>query len=681
MPFKLHTPYLPAGDQPQAIRDLTEGIISGEQYQTLLGVTGSGKTYTIANVIQNVQKPTLVLTHNKTLVAQLYGEFKQFFPENAVGYFVSYYDYYQPEAYMPVSDTYIEKDLSINEELDKLRLQATSQLLSGRRDIIVVASVSCIYGIGNPAEYANSVIRIQPGQTISRQGFLHSLVNSLYSRSQGDFKRGNFRVKGDTVDINLPYLDYGYRITFFGDEIEEIETIDVQTNKRIGKMENAAIFPANLYLAPKDMITQILFEIQDEMQAQVDYFKSTGKFIEAQRLSERVNYDVEMIRELGYCNGVENYSRFFDRRIPGTRPFCLLDYFPKDFLCVIDESHQTIPQVSGMYGGDRSRKLILVDFGFRLPSALDNRPLNFHEFESMLNQTIFVSATPGDYELEKTGGVVIEQVVRPTGLLDPPIEVRPSVNQIDDLLDEIDKRVTKGDRVLVTTLTKRMAEEMDKYLHRINIKSKYIHSEVDTLERVEILRQLRLGDIDVLVGVNLLREGLDLPEVSLVAILDADKEGFLRNERSLTQTAGRAARNVDGLVIFYADQMTESMQRTIDETTRRREKQRAYNQQHGITPTTIKKSKEQVFAQTSVLDIKGFDAMNPYAIAPEQDLVTLAADEQQEYKTIPQLERAVAKTKKEMEKAARDLDFMEAARLRDEMFQYKKKLDELKASI
>ncbi len=679
MPFKLQTPYLPAGDQPQAIRELTEGIISGEQYQTLLGVTGSGKTYTIANVIQNVQKPTLVLTHNKTLVAQLYGEFKQFFPDNAVGYFVSYYDYYQPEAYMPVSDTYIEKDLSINEELDKLRLQATSQLLSGRRDIIVVASVSCIYGIGNPAEYANSVIRIQPGQTISRQGFLHSLVNSLYSRSQGDFKRGNFRVKGDTVDINLPYLDYGYRITFFGDEIEEIETIDVQTNKRIGKMENAAIFPANLYLAPKDMISQILFEIQDEMQAQVDYFKSTGKFIEAQRLSERVNYDVEMIRELGYCNGVENYSRFFDRRIPGTRPFCLLDYFPKDFLCVIDESHQTIPQVSGMYGGDRSRKLILVDFGFRLPSALDNRPLNFHEFESMLNQTIFVSATPGDYELEKTGGVVIEQVVRPTGLLDPPIEVRPSVNQIDDLLDAIDKRVRKGDRVLVTTLTKRMAEEMDKYLHRINIKSKYIHSEVDTLERVEILRQLRLGEIDVLVGVNLLREGLDLPEVSLVAILDADKEGFLRNERSLTQTAGRAARNVDGLVIFYADQMTESMQRTIDETTRRREKQKEYNEAHGITPTTIKKSKEQVFAQTSVLDIKGFDAMNPYAIAPEQDLVTLAADEQQEYNTIPQLERAVAKTKKEMEKAARDLDFMEAARLRDEMFQYKKKLDELKS--
>jgi excinuclease ABC subunit B len=678
MGFKLHTSYKPAGDQPQAIEQLTNGILEGEQFQTLLGVTGSGKTFTIANVIQKVQRPTLVLTHNKTLVAQLYGEFKQFFPENAVGYFVSYYDYYQPEAYMPVSDTYIEKDQSINEELDKLRLQATSQLLSGRRDIIVVASVSCIYGIGNPTEYENSIIRIQPGQVISRQGLLHSLVNSLYVRTQGDFTRGSFRVKGDTIDINLPYLDYGYRISFFGDEIEEIESIDVKTNKRIMKLENAAIFPANLYLAPKNMMQQILMEIQDEMNAQVDYFKSVGKFIEAQRLSERVNFDVEMIRELGFCNGVENYSRFFDRRKPGTRPFCLLDYFPKDFLCVIDESHQTIPQVSGMYGGDRSRKLILVDYGFRLPSALDNRPLNFHEFENMLNQVIFVSATPGDYELEKTGGVVVEQVVRPTGLLDPPIEVRPSVNQIDDLLDEIDKRVKKGDRVLVTTLTKRMAEEMDKYLHRINIKSKYIHSEVDTLERVEILRQLRLGEIDVLVGVNLLREGLDLPEVSLVAILDADKEGFLRNERSLTQTAGRAARNVDGLVIFYADKMTESMQRTIDETTRRREKQVAYNLEHHITPTTVKKSKEQVFAQTSVLDIKGYDPKNPYALGAEDAPVTLAAEEQIEYSTIPQMEKAIAKLKKEMEKAARDLDFMEAARLRDEMFSMKKKLDEMK---
>ena len=678
MSFRINSGYAPAGDQPQAISQLTEGILNGEKYQTLLGVTGSGKTFTVANVIQNVQKPTLVLTHNKTLVAQLYGEFKQFFPDNAVGYFVSYYDYYQPEAYMPVSNTYIEKDLSINEELDKLRLHATTELLSGRRDIIVVASVSCIYGMGNPTDYENGIIRISRGQTISRQGFLHSLVNSLYNRTQIEFTRGTFRVKGDTVDINLPYVDFGYRITFFGDDIEEIESFDVKTGKRIGKMEHAAIFPANLYIAPKDRMQQILIEIQDEMGAQVEYFKSTGKYIEAQRLGERVNYDLEMIRELGYCNGVENYSRFFDRRTPGTRPFCLLDYFPKDFLCLIDESHQTIPQVSGMYGGDRSRKLILVDYGFRLPSALDNRPLNFHEFESMLNQTIYVSATPGDYELEKTGGVVVEQVVRPTGLLDPPIEIRPSVNQIDDLLDEIDKRIKMGDRILVTTLTKRMAEEMDKYLQRINVKSKYIHSEVHTLDRVEILRQLRLGEIDVLVGVNLLREGLDLPEVSLVAILDADKEGFLRNERSLTQTAGRAARNVDGLVIFYADKITESMQRTIDETTRRREKQIAYNIEHGITPKTIIKSKEQVFQQTSVLDIKGYDPKNPYALAPDGELVTVAAEDEEVYQTIPQMEKAIGKIKKEMEKAARDLDFMEAARLRDEMFAMQKKLVELK---
>jgi excinuclease ABC subunit B len=678
MPFKLHTPFPPAGDQPEAIRQLTEGVLNDEKYQTLLGVTGSGKTFTIANVIQNTQRPTLVLTHNKTLVAQLYGEFRQFFPENAVEYFVSYYDYYQPEAYMPVSDVYIEKDLSINDELDKLRLRATSSLLSGRRDIIVVASVSCIYGMGNPTDYENGIIRINKGQTISRQAFLHSLVNSLYNRTTIDFNRGSFRVKGDTVDINLPYVDYGYRITFFGDEIEEIESIEVVTGKRIGLMDNAAIFPANLYVAPKDILQQVLYEIQDEVAAQAEYFKKEGKYIEAQRLTERVNYDIEMIRELGYCNGIENYSRFFDRRRPGTRPFCLLDYFPKDYLMVVDESHQTIPQVSGMYGGDRSRKLILVDYGFRLPSALDNRPLNFHEFESLVNQTIFVSATPDDYELEKCGGVVVEQVVRPTGLLDPPIEIRPSVNQIDDLLDEIDKRVTKGDRVLVTTLTKRMAEEMDKYLHKINIKSKYIHSEVDTLERVEILRELRLGKIDVLVGVNLLREGLDLPEVSLVAILDADKEGFLRNEKSLTQTAGRAARNVDGLVIFYADKMTESMQKTIDETIRRREKQIAWNIEHNITPRTISKTTQDVFAQTSVLDIKGYDIKNPYALAPDEEMVTVAADEQEIYKTIPQMEKAISKIKKEMEKAARDLDFMEAARLRDEMFRLQKELEIMK---
>ena len=678
MGFNLVSPYQPAGDQPAAIQQLTEGILQGEKYHTLLGVTGSGKTFTMANVIQQTQRPTLVLTHNKTLVAQLYGEFKQFFPDNAVGYFVSYYDYYQPEAYMPVNDTYIEKDQSINEELDKLRLQATSQLLTGRRDIIVVASVSCIYGIGNPTEFENGIVRIKEGQVISRQGFLHSLVNSLYSRSQGDFTRGTFRVKGDTVDINLPYMDYGYRITFFGDEIETIETLELSSGKRISKIPDAAIFPANLYIAPKDQMQQVLYEIQDEMMAQTEYFKSIGKFIEAQRISERVNYDLEMIRELGYCNGVENYSRFFDRRKPGTRPFCLLDYFPKDFLCVIDESHQTIPQVAGMYGGDRSRKMTLVEFGFRLPSALDNRPLNFHEFEGLLNQTVFVSATPADYELEKTGGVVIEQVVRPTGLLDPPIEIRPSVNQIDDLLDEIDKRVTKGDRVLVTTLTKRMAEEMDKYLARINIKSKYIHSEVDTLERVEILRQLRLGDIDVLVGVNLLREGLDLPEVSLVAILDADKEGFLRNEKSLTQTAGRAARNVDGLVIFYADIVTESMQRTIDETTRRREKQVAHNIANGITPTTIRKSIEQIMQQTSVLDIKG-NPVNQYAIDDEGSLVTRAAEDEASYNTIPKMEKAISQTKKQMEKAAKDLDFIQAALLRDQMFKMQKELEGMKA--
>ena len=677
MPFTLQAPYTPAGDQPSAIDQLTKGVLENEQYQTLLGVTGSGKTFTIANVIQNTQRPTLVLTHNKTLVAQLYGEFKQFFPDNAVGYFVSYYDYYQPEAYMPVTGVYIEKDLSINEELDKLRLQATAQLLSGRRDIIIVASVSCIYGMGNPTEYENGIVRIHTGQVVSRQAFLHALINSLYTRTQDDFKRGSFRVKGDTVDINLPYVDFGYRVTFFGDEIESIESIETETNKRIGTMDNAAIFPANLYLAPKDMIVEVIHEIQDEMRAQYEYFMRVGKKQEANRIKERVEYDLEMIRELGYCSGIENYSRFFDRRKPGTRPFCLLDYFPKDFLCIIDESHQTIPQIAGMYGGDRSRKMTLVDYGFRLPSAIDNRPLNFHEFDNMIGQTIFVSATPAEYELEKTGGVVVEQVVRPTGLLDPPIQVRPSHHQIDDLLHEIDLRITSGDRVLVTTLTKRMAEEMNQYLAKRNIKAKYIHSDVDTLERVEILRDLRLGVIDVLVGVNLLREGLDLPEVSLVAILDADKEGFLRNEKSLTQTAGRAARNVNGLVIFYADKMTMSMQRTIDETSRRRAKQVAYNEAHNITPTTVSKSKEQVFAQTSVLDIKGYDPSN----AVQQNNSKTESQtfaEQVVYTTIPQIEKAIKQAKKEMEAAAKDMDFIEAARLRDEMFRLQKISAEMK---
>jgi excinuclease ABC subunit B len=677
MKFDIERPYPPAGDQPQAIAELVKGLNEGEPHQTLLGVTGSGKTFTMANVIQEVQRPALVLTHNKTLVAQLYGEFRQFFPRNAVEYFVSYYDYYQPEAYIPTSDTYIEKDLSINEELEKLRLRATSSLLSGRRDIVVVASVSCIYGMGNPTEYANGIIRLRRGQSVGRNAFLHSLVNALYTRSQAEFSRGTFRVKGDTIDINLPYVDYGYRITFFGDEIDEIESLEVDSGKRIGTMENAAIFPANLYMAPKGQMAQIIHEIQDELYGQVAYFKSIGKPLEAQRIKERVSYDLEMIQELGFCSGIENYSRFLDRRAPGTRPFCLLDYFPDDYLLIIDESHVTIPQISGMYGGDRSRKLNLVDFGFRLPSALDNRPLNFHEFEQLTNQVVYVSATPGEYELKQSGGVVVEQVVRPTGLLEPPIEVRPSINQIDDLLDEIDKRVKKGDRVLCTTLTKRMAEELDKYLHRINIRSRYIHSEVDTLERVEILRDLRLGNIDVLVGVNLLREGLDLPEVSLMAILDADKEGFLRNERSLTQMAGRAARNAEGLVIFYADHITESMQRTIDECNRRRDKQIHYNMLHGITPRTVRKGVEQIMKQTSVLDIKGYDAGSRYAV-PDEGGMAIAAEDEVAYENVAQLDKLIASTKKAMEKAAKDLDFMEAARLRDKMLALQKEKEAMK---
>ena len=678
MPFKIHSNYTPSGDQPTAIAQLTEGVLNGDPQQTLLGVTGSGKTFTIANLIQNVQRPTLVLTHNKTLVAQLYGEFKQFFPDNAVGYFVSYYDYYQPEAYLPTSGVYIEKDLSINEELDKLRLQATAQLLSGRRDIIIVASVSCIYGMGNPTEYENGIIRVHQGQVLSRQAFLHALVNSLYHRSVTEFDRGAFRVNGDTIDIRLPYVDYGYRITFFGDEIEAIESIEIETGKRIEPMENAAIFPANLYMAPKEMLQEIIIEIQDELRAQVEYFKNVGKHQEAARIKERVEYDIEMIRELGYCTGIENYSRFFDRRKPGTRPFCLLDYFPKDFLCVIDESHVTIPQITGMYGGDRSRKMNLVEFGFRLPSAIDNRPLNFNEFERVIGQTIFVSATPGDYELEKTDGLIVEQVVRPTGLLDPPIEVRPTKNQIDDLLDEIAMQVEKGDRVLVTTLTKKMAEEMDRYLSKINIKSKYIHSDIDALERVEILRELRLGVIDVLVGVNLLREGLDLPEVSLVVVLDADKEGFLRNEKSLTQTSGRAARNVRGRVIFYGDKITMSMQRTIDETNRRRTKQIQYNTAHNITPTTIVKSIEQVMKQTAVLDIKGFTQDNINIRTTDE--LNMVAEPNSQYETIPQMEKAILQTKKQMEKMAKAMDFMEAAKLRDEMFRMELQLEKMKAS-
>ena len=671
--FHIQSPYKPNGDQPAAIEKLVKGVNDNEQYQTLLGVTGSGKTFTIANVIQQTNKPTLVLTHNKTLVAQLYGELRAFFPDNAVEYFVSYYDYYQPEAYLPSTGVYIEKDLAVNAELEKLRLRTTASLLSGRRDIIVVASVSCIYGLGNPKDYENGIIRISKGQNYGRNHFLHQLVNAIYTRSAMEFDRGMFRVKGDTVDINLPYADYGYRIIFFGDEIEEIQRIEIVTGKKIASMDDAAIFPANIYLAPQDQMKNIIHEIQDEAFSQEAYFKQEQKFAEAQRIKERVAYDIEMIQELGYCKGIENYSRFLDRRNPGDRPFCLIDYFPKDFLMVIDESHVTIPQVSGMYGGDRARKLNLVSYGFRLPSALDNRPLNFNEFQSLLGQTIFVSATPGNYELDLCEGEVVEQVVRPTGLLDPPIEVRPSINQIDDLMNEIDKRVARNQRVLVTTLTKRLSEELSKYLHKINIKCKYLHSGIDALERVEILRDLRLGNIDVLIKVNLLREGLDLPEVSLVAILDADKEGFLRDERSLTQTAGRAARNSDGLVIFYADKITKSMQNTMDETDRRRLKQIAHNTAFNITPTTVSKSIEEILGQTAVLEIKNYDESKYYA-SKEDDYGMVAEESKTDYKSAKELEKDIAQIKKQMERASKDLDFIEAARLRDIMLDLKKKI-------
>ncbi len=671
MSFKLTSTYQPTGDQPEAIRQLVKSINKAERSQVLLGVTGSGKTFTVANVIQEVQRPVLVLTHNKTLTAQLYGEFREFFPDNAVEYFVSYYDYYQPEAYLSVSDTYIEKDLSINEEVDKLRLRATSSLLSGRRDIIVVASVSCIYGMGNPEDYKAGIIRIQVGEKISRNSFLYRLVESLYSRTEGQLARSNFRVKGDTVDIHLPYVDYGYRITFYGDEIEEIDIIDVHTGQRQEPLKHAAIFPANLYVAPKDRLKHIIREIEDELFRQEEYFTRERKYLEGKRIHERTHFDLEMIRELGYCSGVENYSRFFDGRAPGTRPFCLLDYFPEDYLMIIDESHVTLPQVRGMWGGDRARKLNLVNFGFRLPSAIDNRPLNFDEFDKLINQVIYVSATPADYELEQTGGVLVEQIVRPTGLLDPPIDIRPSLNQIDDLLDEVNERTKVGERVLVTTLTKRMAEELSKYFIKLNVKCKYIHSEVETMERVEILRDLRLGDFDVLVGVNLLREGLDLPEVSLVAILDADKEGFLRNDRSLTQTAGRAARNSNGMVIFYADKITDSMQKTIDETNRRRSIQMAYNDKHGITPQTITRTREEILARKSILDVR---EGNKKAYVDREIEPSMAADPVLAFMSRDQVERMLADTERKMKDAAKELDFITAAQYRDEMMALRKRL-------
>lgn len=670
MKFKLTSEYQPTGDQPEAIRQLVSGVNAGERYQTLLGVTGSGKTFTMANVIEQTQKPTLVLSHNKTLAAQLYGEFKQFFPKNSVNYFVSYYDYYQPEAFIASTNTYIEKDLAINDEIEKLRLRTTSALMSGRRDVIVVSSVSCIYGMGNPEDFSRSVFRFAVGTIISRNAFLHKLVEILYSRTTVDFKRGTFRVKGDTVDVFPAYLDEAYRISFFGDEIEELSVIDPVSGKTIEKMTDMALFPANLFVTPKEKFTESLWAIGEELELRKEQLLLNEQPLEAKRLEERVNYDLEMMRELGYCSGIENYSRFFDGREPGMRPFCLLDYFPDDYLMMIDESHVTLPQIRAMYGGDRSRKLALVEHGFRLPAALDNRPLNFAEFESLTNQTIYVSATPGDYELQQTEGAFVEQVIRPTGLLDPTIEIRPATNQVDDLLDEVDKETKAGGRVLVTTLTKRMSEELTKYMARLGIKVRYIHSEVKTLERVEILRDLRLGAFDVLVGINLLREGLDLPEVTLVAILDADKEGFLRSERSLIQTIGRAARNDRGRVIMYADQMTDSMKATIEETNRRREKQIRYNEKHGITPRTVGKSQEAILEQTAVADYR--KTAEPRAYVEPTPMESILADPVVQYMSKPQLKKAIDKVRKDMERAAKDMDFLLAAKLRDEMFALEK---------
>lgn len=671
--MKLTSEFTPTGDQPEAIRQLVEGLQRGDPAQVLLGVTGSGKTFTIANVIEQVKRPTLVLSHNKTLAAQLYGEFKQFFPENAVEYFVSYYDYYQPEAYIPSTNTYIEKDLSINDEIEKLRLSTTSALLSGRRDVIVVASVSCIYGIGNPDDFYNNTIELSTGDIISRDVLLFRLVNSLYSRSGADFQRGTFRVTGDTLDIFPAYADHAYRIILWGDEVESIETFDPVHGHKLEQPDIMRLYPANIFVTSQEKMKEAFINIQRDLRKQADYFFQEGKSMEAKRLEDRVSYDLEMMRELGYCPGIENYSRYFDGRPPGARPFCLLDYFPDDFLTVIDESHVTIPQIRAMYGGDRSRKQVLVDYGFRLPAALDNRPLTFDEFENITGQTIYVSATPADFELQKTLGVMVEQLIRPTGLLDPEIEVKPSLNQIDDLLEEIRIRIEKNERTLVTTLTKRMAEELTKYFTRLGIKCMYIHSDVETLERVEILHKLRTGDIDVLVGVNLLREGLDLPEVSLVAILDADKEGFLRSERSLTQTAGRAARNLNSLVIMYADKITDSMQRTIDETNRKREKQLAYNAANNITPAQIVKNIASIMGETTDGGLTDKSGRKYYT---GKDEITIAADPVVQYMRIEDINKAVNRTRKNMEKAVKELDFVEAARLRDELFELQKVLKE-----